>query len=60
MDNTPPPVAVRAGDMMQVGEDMRLLIEIADAAISIAEHYGCAPAEVARLRAVLDQFGRAR
>lgn len=47
------PLAVRVGDLMQTGEDLRLALKLADTAIAAAERAGAPREQIDGLRRVL-------
>lgn len=52
-----PELVVRAGDMMQVGEDLRLALEVARIATQLAETAGASSAQVNQLRRMIASLG---
>lgn len=54
--STTPPLAVRAGDVMQVNYDLRMALEIAETAIEHAEAAGASQPVIAKLREMVRQL----
>ena len=48
------PLVVRAGDFMQVADTLRLALELAEEALTLAEYSGALPRRVWLLRSVLE------